>query len=164
MFKILRRILAFCGPRYAGRIRTAYVFSFLKSFFANAPVMAGVFLLGKLMAGEGTWILCIEAAGILLVSLALGAVFQNLADRTQSSAGYEVFAEKRLEFAEHLRRLPMGCFSTGNMGRISSILSDDMVQRRPAATISSCACLTAIRPGWGREAPRFPAGRSRESP
>ncbi len=127
MLRILRRILAFCGPAYAGRIRKAYVFSFLKSLFSNAPIMIAVFLLGKLMEGQAGWILCCESAGILFICLGLGAMFQNLSDRFQSSAGYEVFAEKRMAFAQHLRRLPMGYFSAGNIGRISSILSDDMV-------------------------------------
>ncbi len=127
MFRILRRILTFCGPAYAGRIRRAYVFSFLKSLFANVPIMIAVFLLEKLMTGEADWILCCACAGILMVCLGLGTVFQNFSDRLQSSAGYEVFAEKRIAFAEHLKKLPMGYFSAGNMGRISSILSDDMV-------------------------------------
>ena len=127
MLKMVRRILRFCGPEYARRIRIAYVFSFLKSLFANMPIMIAVFLITRLYAGEANWILCCEAAGILLICLGLGAVFQNLSDRFQSSAGYEVFAEKRLAFADHLRKLPMGYFSAGNIGRISSILSDDMV-------------------------------------
>ena len=67
------------------------------------------------------------SAAALFVFFVLGTVFQNLADRFQSATGYEVFAEKRKEFAAHLRRLPMGYFTAGNLGRISSILSADMV-------------------------------------
>ena len=127
MLKMVRRILRFCGPYYARRIRIAYIFSFLKSLFSNAPIMIAVFMITGLYTGQADWVLCCEAAGILLVCLGLGAVFQNLSDRFQSSAGYDVFAEKRLAFADHLRNLPMGYFSAGNIGRISSILSDDMV-------------------------------------
>ncbi len=127
MLKMVRRILRFCGPEYARRIRIAYIFSFLKSLFSNVPIMIAVFLISRLYAGEANWVLCCEASGVLLICLGLGAVFQNLSDRFQSSAGYEVFAEKRLAFADHLRKLPMGYFSAGNIGRISSILSDDMV-------------------------------------
>ena len=38
-----------------------------------------------------------------------------------------VFADPRLERGRHLRRLPMGYFTEGNIGKISSVLSNDMV-------------------------------------
>ena len=127
MIRMVHRILCFCGRKYAARIRIAYFFSFLKSICQNAPIFIAVWLLRKLMEGTADVITCCVSAGILLCFLALGAVFQNLSDRFQSATGYEVFADKRKEFAAHLRRLPMGYFTAGNLGRISSILSADMV-------------------------------------
>ena len=127
MIRMVHRILCFCGRKYAARIRIAYLFSFLKSICQNAPIFTAVWLLRKLMEGTADVITCCLSAGILLCFLALGAVFQNLSDRFQSATGYEVFADKRKEFAAHLRRLPMGYFTAGNLGRISSILSADMV-------------------------------------
>ena len=38
-----------------------------------------------------------------------------------------IFADMRMKLGEHLRRLPMGFFTEGNIGRISSVLSTDMV-------------------------------------
>ncbi len=38
-----------------------------------------------------------------------------------------MFAEKRMELGGHLRKLPMGYFTSGNIGKISSVLSTDMV-------------------------------------
>ena len=38
-----------------------------------------------------------------------------------------VFADLRMELGRHLRRLPMGYFTEGNIGKISSVLSTDMV-------------------------------------
>ena len=127
MIKMVHRILRFCGGKFAVRIRIAYLFSFLKSICQNAPIFVAVWILRKLMAGTADVITCCISAGILLSFLVLGAVFQNLSDRFQSATGYEVFAIKRKEFAAHLRRLPMGYFTAGNLGRISSILSADMV-------------------------------------
>ena len=60
-------------------------------------------------------------------SILLQALLAHTSDRLQSGAGFEVFADKRIELAEHLRKLPMGFFTEGNIGRISSILSTDMV-------------------------------------
>ena len=127
MIKMVHRILKFCGGRYATRIRAAYFFTFLKSVCQNAPIFAAVWILRKLMNGTADVRICCLVAAVLLAFLLLGAVFQNLSDRFQSTAGYEVFAEKRKAFATHLRRLPMGYFTAGNLGRISSILSADMV-------------------------------------
>jgi len=127
MIRMVHRILRFCGGKYALRIRIAYIFSFLKSVCQNAPVGVAIFIMRKLMDGTASVLMCCAAAGVLLLFLALGTLFQNLSDRFQSAAGYEVFAERRKEFAAHLRRLPMGYFTAGNLGRISSILSADMV-------------------------------------
>ena len=60
-------------------------------------------------------------------SILLQALLAHTSDRLQSGAGFEVFVDKRIELAEHLRKLPMGFFTEGNIGRISSILSTDMV-------------------------------------
>ena len=48
-------------------------------------------------------------------------------DSLQSAAGYLMFADKRMELGGHLRKLPMGYFTSGNIGKISSVLSTDMV-------------------------------------
>ena len=39
----------------------------------------------------------------------------------------KIFADKRIELGKHLRKLPMGFYSEGNIGRISSVLSTDML-------------------------------------
>ena len=127
MMKMIHRLLRFCGGRFAARIRIAYLFTFLKSICQNAPIFVAAWILRKLMDGTADVATCCLAAAILLGFLVLDTVFQNLADRFQSATGYEVFAEKRKAFASHLRRLPMGYFTAGNLGRISSILSADMV-------------------------------------
>ena len=40
---------------------------------------------------------------------------------------YKRQADKRMELGGHLRKLPMGYFTSGNIGKISSVLSTDMV-------------------------------------
>ena len=126
MLALVRQIMRFCGP-YAKRIRLAWVFSFLRALCANAPLVVAVVLVNLIVEGGCTVATCLIAAATMVALLVLQSVFQHSADRLQSTAGYELFADKRLELAEHLRRLPMGYFSAGNMGKISSILSADMV-------------------------------------
>ncbi len=127
MIHYVHRILKFCDRDNARRIRSAYIFSFLKSFSQNAPIVMAVFLIRALMEGDADVKSCLIAAAGLFTFFVLTAVFGHLSDRLQSSSGYKVFADKRIEFARHLRTLPMGFFTAGNIGRISSILSEDMV-------------------------------------
>jgi len=79
------------------------------------------------MNGTASVKTCVISSGILFLFFILTALFGHMSDRLQSSSGYKVFADKRIEFARHLRKLPMGYFTAGNIGRISSILSEDMV-------------------------------------
>ncbi|WP_314026170.1 ABC transporter ATP-binding protein [Olsenella uli] len=126
MLGLVHRILVFSGP-HARRIRIAYLFTFLRAFCATMPLMLSIVALNLLLEGRAMPLTCCLLAAGMLALLTLQSLFQYLSDRLQSGTGYEVFADKRLELGAHLRRLPMGFFTEGNIGRISSILSADMV-------------------------------------
>jgi len=126
MIAMVHRILKFTGT-YASKIRWAYLFTFLKAVAANAPLMIAVKLIDMLMKGEASIAAAGYAALAMLLLFAVQAVCQNIADRLQSGTGFQVFAEKRLALGRHLRSLPMGYFTAGNLGKISSVLSADMV-------------------------------------
>ena len=126
MIAMVHRILKFSGA-YAKRIRLAYLFAFLKAVVANVLLMIAIFLIDILMQKKANIGIVIYTTIGMLCCLLLQAIFQNFADRLQSGTGYQVFAEKRLELGHHLRHLPMGYFNAGNMGKISSVLSADMV-------------------------------------
>lgn len=70
---------------------------------------------------------CLVVGAILVCVVVLQAVVHYASDRLQSAAGYMIFADQRIALADHLRRLPMGYFTAGNIGKISSVLSSDMV-------------------------------------
>lgn len=126
MTALMQRILKAAGP-YGGRIRLAFVFAFLKSLLAKAPIGLAVWLLTAFYREEATPALCLRCGAAMLACLLLQVVCQNLADRLQSAAGFLAFADKRMELGQHLRRMPMGYFTEGNIGKISSVLSTDMV-------------------------------------
>lgn len=126
MLGFMMQIMRFCGS-YARRIRIAWVFAFLKALCSNAPLVLAVILITLLIEGSLTAMGCLAAFAGMAVLIVLQSVFQNLVDRLQSATGYELFAERRMELAEHLGRLPMGYFTAGNVGKISSVLSADMV-------------------------------------
>lgn len=126
MIALMKRIIAVSG-KYQGRIRLAFVFSFLKSLLSKAPVGLAFFTFAAFLDGRADGRFCLWIGGCIGVSLILQIICQHTADRLQSAAGFMVFAEKRMELGAHLRRMPMGYFTEGNIGKISSVLSTDMV-------------------------------------
>lgn len=126
MIGMIKRILDVSG-KYKGRIYGAMVLSFLKGMLMKVPAIVTFLIVSVFIDGKLTKKACIYAAIALVGSVAVQAVFQNIADRLQSAAGYMIFADMRMKLGEHLRRLPMGFFTEGNIGRISSVLSTDMV-------------------------------------
>ncbi|MDR1772363.1 MAG: ABC transporter ATP-binding protein/permease [Hungatella sp.] len=126
MIALMKRILAVSGD-YQGRIKLALVFSFLKSILAKAPIGFAFFALASFYHGTATAEMCLRIGFALAACLLLQMLFHHVADRLQSAAGFLLFAEKRMELGRHLRKMPMGYFTEGNIGKISSVLSTDMV-------------------------------------
>lgn len=126
MIGAVRRILRFSG-QHARRIRAAYIFSFLKSICASMPVMLAVLFIVLLAEGHATPLACCMLAAGLCLLVATHALSDYLANRLQSGAGFEMLADARSRLGRHLRRLPMGFYTEGNIGRVSSVLSSDMV-------------------------------------
>lgn len=126
MLKLFSRILKFSG-KYRSRIQWAFLFSFLKAVFNKMPIAMAFFVLSRFYDRSLTPGDCLIAGIALVVFVALESVSQLMSDRRQSAAGYMMFADKRIELGAHLRRMPMGYFTAGNMGKISSVLSTDMI-------------------------------------
>ncbi|MCR5761866.1 MAG: ABC transporter ATP-binding protein/permease [Treponema sp.] len=126
MLKLIKLILDFSG-KYKPRILAAFVFAFIKSMLIKMPICLGVYAIMRFLEGSFTFNDFIFMAVAMLLSVVFQCILQNIADRLQSAAGYILFAEKRNSLAAHLRKMPMGYFTEGNLGRISSILSNDMV-------------------------------------
>ena len=126
MIGLMKRILTVSGI-YQKRILLAFVFSFLKSLLSKAPIMLAFLVLTGFYEGSISARSCLLCGLAMVLCVAFQAVFQNIADRLQSAAGFMVFSDMRMELGAHLRRMPMGYFTEGNIGKISSVLSSDMV-------------------------------------
>ncbi len=126
MIALMKRILGVSGA-YRGRIVAAFVTSFLKSMFSKAPLMLSYFALAAFYDGSADKGLCLTLGIGILACLVLQIIFQHTTDRLQSAAGFMIFSDMRMKLGEHLRRMPMGYFTEGNIGKISSVLSSDMV-------------------------------------
>ena len=126
MLKMIKRIIEF-SSKYKSRIYLAFIFSFLKSMLSQMPIVLAFVMISKYLDHSLDSQAIIIFGGLMVVIVGLQIIFQYSADRKQSSAGYEVTTDKRLELGNHLRKLPMGYFTEGNIGKISSILSTDLV-------------------------------------
>ena len=126
MLRILHRIINITG-KYKTRIRASYVTSFIKGILMKVPLMLCFVCISLFMSGDMDTKKCLVLGICLLVSVILEAVFEHITNVLQSATGYMVFADMRLRLGDHLRKLPMGYFTEGNIGKISSVLATDMV-------------------------------------
>jgi ATP-binding cassette subfamily B protein len=125
MTALIKRILNFSG-RYRGRITVALVFALLKSFLLRAPVGLAFYALVNFYNNTASAEMCLRIGIAIVACVLLQTLFQHIENVLQASAGYIVMAEKRMELGAHLRRLPMGYFTEGHIGKISSVLTSDM--------------------------------------
>ncbi|MCR4839645.1 MAG: ABC transporter ATP-binding protein, partial [Eubacterium sp.] len=126
MLKIMHRLVNNTG-KYKGRIRASYITAFLKGLMMKAPLVLCFLCISWFMQGQMDTKKCIILGVAVLISVILQTVFEHVSNVLQSATGYMVFADMRLRLGDHLRKLPMGYFTEGNMGKISSVLATDMV-------------------------------------
>lgn len=126
MLKILHRIVCMTG-KYSSRIRASYLTSFIKGIMMKAPLIFSFFAISLFMKGQMNEKICLYLGIGLVICIAVEAVFEHITNVLQSATGYEVFADMRMRLGDHLRNFPMGYFTEGNMGKISTVLCTDMV-------------------------------------
>ena len=136
MLKILHRIVCMTG-KYRSRIRASYITSFIKGIMMKAPLIFSFIAISLFMKGQMQEKICLYLGIGLALCIAVEAVFEHITNVLQSATGYEVFADMRMRLGDHLRKLPMGYFTEGNMGKISTVLCTDMV------FIEEC-CMTVL--------------------
>lgn len=124
--KMLSRILKLSG-KYRPRIITAFVCSVLEAILAKMPIAYSFFILGKFYNKSMEVRDSIYIGIAMVLTILLQILLHHISDRLQSGAGYLLFADKRLQLGEHLRKLPMGYFTEGNIGKISSVLATDLL-------------------------------------
>lgn len=125
MISMMHRLVEFC-EKYKVPIRVSYLPGFIKGLVMKSPLMASFFLACDFMAGRMTKKSCLIYGLIILTCVILQAIMQNITDRLQSATGFKVFADKRMEMGDRFRKLTMGFFTEGNIGKVSSVLATDM--------------------------------------
>lgn len=132
MLALFSRILKLSG-KYKSRIQGAFLCAFIESILAKMPIFLAFLVLSGFYQKTLTGADCLHIGIGLAAVVVAQAVVHYLCDRLQSAAGYMIFTDKRMELGGHLGKLPMGYFTSGNIGKISSVLSTDMVFIEEAA-------------------------------
>ena len=126
ILSMISRILKLSG-KYSKRIKLAFVFSVFDAILSKMPILYAMLVISKLyygtMQGKDSVIIGI----VVVITVILQILVHHASDRLQSGAGYLLFADKRMELGEHLKNLRMGYFTEWNIGKISSVLSTDML-------------------------------------
>lgn len=125
MFKLISRILNLSG-KYKSRIKSAFAFAFIESILSKMPIFIAFTVLIKFYEKTITSKTFLYVGVEIVLIVLMQALVHFLSDRLQSAAGFMIFADKRMELGNHLRKLPMGYFTAGNLGKINSVLSSDM--------------------------------------
>ncbi len=126
MLGILHRLIGITG-KYKSRIRLSYITSFIKGIMMKAPLVLSFMMISMFMQGQMDRRKCLYLGIAIVAAVILEAVFEHITNVLQSATGYMVFADMRMRLGNHLRKLPMGYFTEGNIGKISTVLSTDMV-------------------------------------
>ena len=126
ILSMISRILKLSG-KYSKRIKLAFVFSVFDAILSKMPILYAMLVISKLYYGTMQGKDSVIIGVVVVITVILQIFVHHASDRLQSGAGYLLFADKRMELGEHLKKLPMGYFTEGNIGKISSVLSTDML-------------------------------------
>lgn len=126
MFKIINRLLTLAGE-YSLRIKFAFFLSTFEAFLGQVPILAVLVVLIKISANNIAVQDVQLVALVIVLSILIRALLKRWIDGLQSSTGYEIFARERLKLGDRLKRLPMGYFSDGNIGKITAVVTSDLV-------------------------------------
>ena len=133
MFEAIRRIIDFSGQE-RGNIYKAIVVAFFRSLLSMLRIAAIYFVILAFEAGEKGMRPAYTAL-ILLGCSIIGTVALKMAgDLMSVHAGYFMTANKRLEIADRLKKVPMGYFNDSNLGDVTGIATTvlDVVENQGA--------------------------------
>ncbi|WP_010275815.1 ABC transporter ATP-binding protein [Paenibacillus senegalensis] len=126
MLRFVARMLEFAGP-HARKLKLAFVLSFMESLLANMPVFAALYVFAKMIdrtiTSSDAWLV----GGVMLAAVLARCVLRRLFVTLESGTGYDICAQERIAIGERFKRFPMGFFTEGNLGNVTSAVSIDLL-------------------------------------
>lgn len=120
MIEALHKIFLFAGPEKKNIYKSIFV-GFLKACFNMLRIVAIYVIIDALAGGNLSSGPALTAFLLMLVSI-LGMTFtRNISLLQQTHASFFMSANKRLEIADRLKKVPMGFFNENSVGEITGV-------------------------------------------
>ena len=120
MIEALHKIFLFAGPEKKNIYRSIFV-GFLKACFNMLRIVAIYVIIDAMVSGNLSSAPALTAFLLMLASI-LGMTFtRNISLLQQTHASFFMSANKRLEIAGMLKKVPMGFFNDNSVGEITGI-------------------------------------------
>lgn len=120
MIETLKKIWNFAGSEKSN-INKSVVLGFVYALFSMLEITAIYLILYKILEGDKNIQNSFIALGLLLVSILGKATMKYFSQLQQTHAGYFMAANKRIQIADKLKRVPMGYFNDNSLGEITGI-------------------------------------------
>lgn len=129
---------------YKGKIKGAFVLAIFESILSKMPIFYTLVILTKFYEKTLEEKDCLWIGLALVITVLIQMLIRHSMDKLQSASGFMIFADKRMELGNHLRKLPMGYYTEGNIGKISSVLTTDMIFIEEVAMITIANMMSYI--------------------
>lgn len=125
MIKIISRIMNL-SKKQKKYLVIGNILNFFENMMIFVPFMLLFYFLRLYTLAELTSQNVLVVSVVMVLSIVLRGVLRRIVDQLHSIHGLSIFAEMRMRFVEHLKKLPLGYFSDDHMGDITSVLTTDM--------------------------------------
>ena len=120
MIEALHKIFLFAGKEKKNIYKSIFV-SFLKACFNMLRIAAIYVIVTALVSKETSVIPALTALLLMLISILGNSLTRNVSLLQQTHAGYFMSADKRLDIAQRLKKVPMGFFNDNSVGELTGI-------------------------------------------
>ena len=120
MIQTLRKIWDFAGVE-KGNINKSVILGFVYALFSMLEVGAIYLVLSRILEGNKDLQTSLLALLLIVVSILGKATMKNFSQLQQTHAGYFMAANKRIQIADKLKRVPMGYFNENSLGEITGV-------------------------------------------
>lgn len=136
MFEAIKKIIQFSGKEKSN-IYKAILVSFFRSIFSMLRISAIYFIVLGFEQKDTTMKPAFIALLLLFISLAGNVALKIVADLFSVHAGYFMTANKRLEIADRLKKVPMGYLKANNLSDVTGVATTvlDVVENQGAMVL-----------------------------
>lgn len=120
MIEALRKIIRFSGSEKKNIYKSIFV-SFLRACFSMLRIGAIYYIIVGLINDDTSTTPAWIAFVLMIVSILGTATTRNISLLQQTHAGFYMSANKRMDIAEKLKRVPMGFFNDNSVGEITGV-------------------------------------------